>query len=500
MRHFSKSKLTAFRQCPKRLWLEIHRPDLREDSSGTEVRFQTGYQVGHIARKLYDPLDSGALIDVETEGFDGAFARSAQLLADSRQPIFEAGLKAAGALAFADVMLPHVENDEVQWQMIEVKSSASVKDYHRDDIAIQAFVAQASGVKLKSVSVAHIDSSWIYPGGADYRGLLTEADLTEEAFARAEEVRNWIAEAQHIADQATEPEIAVGDHCSIPFECGFCDYCHRDVVRPEFPLTWLPNFSSARRAQLAEQDITDLRDVPDGSLTDKQNRIREHTLAGTVYFDAAGAKKDLAPYGFPAYFLDFESIQFAVPIWKGTRPYQQICFQFSLHVLSENGSQTHSAFLDLSGQDPSESFAMALIANCGNHGPVFVYHAAFEKGRISDLAQRYPDLAPALLNINDRVVDLLPIARNRYYHPSQEGSWSIKAVLPAACPDLSYDQLTGVQDGGMAMAAFTEAISSDTPPDRKAEIESQLLAYCELDTLAMVRLWQLFTGRGVPTQ
>jgi hypothetical protein len=500
MRHFSKSKLTAFRQCPKRLWLEIHRPDLREDSSGTEARFQTGYQVGDIARKLYDPIECGAIIDVGAEGFDGAFARSAQLLSQSRQPIFEVGFKAAGALAFADVMLPHVENDEVQWQMIEVKSSTSVKDYHRDDIAIQAFVAQASGVKLKSVSVAHIDSSWIYPGDADYRGLLTEADLTEEAFARAEEVRNWIAEAQHTADQPTEPEIAVGDHCSVPFECGFCNYCSRDLVQPEFPLTWLPRLQGARLARLEEQGITDMRDVPQGYLNPKQNLVKEHTLAKTVFFDAEGAAADLAPYGFPAYFLDFESIQFAIPIWKGTRPYQQICFQFSLHILSEAGILTHSAFLDVTGLDPSEPFARALVAHCGDHGPVFVYNASFEKSRISDLAERYPELAPALLSINARVVDLLPIARNRYYHPSQQGSWSIKAVLPAAVPELSYDQLSGVQDGGMAMEAFVEALSPDTSPERKAEIENQLLAYCQLDTLAMVRLWQLFSGRGDPTK
>jgi hypothetical protein len=213
-----------------------------------------------------------------------------------------------------------------------------------------------------------------------------------------------------------------------------------------------------------------------------------------VYFDAAGAKKDLAPYGFPAYFLDFESIQFAVPIWKGTRPYQQICFQFSLHVLSENGSLKHSAFLDLSGQDPSESFATALVANCGDHGPVFVYSAPFEKGRISELADRFPALASPLLAIHARIVDLLPIARNRYYHPSQQGSWSIKAVLPAAVPELSYDQLAGVQDGGMAMVAFVEAISPEITLERKAELEEQLLAYCQLDTLAMVRLWQLFSG------
>ncbi len=490
----------AFRQCPKRLWLEIHRSDLRKDSSATQARFQTGYQVGDIAQTLYDPTGNGEVIDIEAEGFDRAFARSAQLLSHSQQPIFEAGLKGAGALAFADVMLPCVENEETLWHMVEVKSSTSVKDYHRDDIAVQVFAAQASGVKLKSVALAHIDNSWVYPGDSDYQGLLVENDLTEEAFARTEEVRNWIAEAQKIADQPTEPEVAVGPQCSVPFECGFCDYCSRDLVKPEFPLTWLPHFTSTRRAQLEAQGVTDLRDVPAGWLNDKQNRIREHTLANTVYFDASGAAADLAPHGFPCYFLDFESIMFGVPIWKGTRPYQQICFQFSLHVLSETGILTHSAFLDLSGQDPSESFATALVANCGDHGPVFVYNASFEKGRISELAQRYPELAPSLLNINDRVVDLLPIARNRYYHPSQQGSWSIKAVLPAAVPDLSYDQLTGVQDGGMAMEAFTEAISSDTPPGRKAEIEGQLLAYCQLDTLAMVRLWQLFTGSEVPNQ
>ena len=161
MRHFSKSKLMAYRQCPKRLWLEVHRPDLREDSAGTQARFQTGYQVGDIARSLYDPEGTGAVIDVNTEGFDAAFARTAELLADSRQPVFEAGFKADGALAFADVMLPVFENGELMWRMVEVKSSTSVKDYHWDDIAVQAFVAQSAGVKLKSVALAHIDSSWV---------------------------------------------------------------------------------------------------------------------------------------------------------------------------------------------------------------------------------------------------------------------------------------------------------------------------------------------------
>jgi hypothetical protein len=494
MATLSKSKLIAYRQCPKRLWLEIHRPDLREISAQTEAAFQRGYQVGDIARRIYDPKEKGALINAQVEGYETAFARTAKLLEESRQPVFEAGFKAEGALAFADAMLPETDDGRPVWRMVEVKSSASVKDYHRDDIAVQTFVAQAAGVPLKSVALAHIDTSWVYPGEEDYRGLLKEADLTAEAFARTEEVRGWIADAQLIVALSDEPDVAVGPQCHVPFDCPFFGYCTRNNPQSEFPIDWLPRFSAVRREALAEQGIDDLRGVPDEVLNDIQARVKKHTLAGTVFFDTAGAAEDLAPHELPAYFLDFETINFAIPIWKGTRPYQQITFQFSLHTLAESGAFSHTAFLDLSGGDPSEPFAKALIAACGENGPVFVYNAAFETTRIRELAKRYPDLAEALLAINARVVDLLPIARNRYYHHSQQGSWSIKAVLPAAVPELSYDALEGVQDGGAAMEVYHEAIQPGANEERKSEIERQLLAYCRLDTFAMVRLWQLFSG------
>lgn len=494
MRTFSKSKLLALRQCPKRLWLEVHRPDLREDSATTEASFQVGFQVGDIAQRIYDPEGLGALIDVQSEGFDRAFERSAELL-HTRHPIFEAGFSAGGALAFADVMLPEQKEGRQVWCMVEVKSSTSVKDYHRDDVAVQAFVAQSAGVPLESISLAHIDNSWVYPGDEDYRGLLKENDLTAEAFARTEEVKGWIAQAQSIVGGPTEPVIATGQQCDTPFECGFYTYCSRDELKPECPVYWLPRFSSAKARELAAQGVDDLRNVPDALLNDKQKRIKEHTQANAVFFDAAGAAADLAAYSLPAYFLDFETIQFAVPIWKGTRPYQQITFQFSLHTLAASGRLEQAAFLDLSGNDPSESFAHALIAVCGQQGPVYVYSASFETSRIRELAERYPFLSEPLLAINERVVDLLPIARERYYHPSQQGSWSIKKVLPAVVPELRYDALDGVQDGGMAMEAFLEGIHPDTSAERKAEIEQQLLAYCKLDTYAMVRLWQVFAGR-----
>lgn len=493
MRTFSKSKLLALRQCPKRLWLEVHHPELREDSSATQASFQVGYQVGDIARRIYDPDGLGAMIDVATEGFDAAFKRSAELL-NSTQPIFEAGFSAGGAMAFADVMLPVQENDTMVWRMVEVKSATSVKDYHRDDLAVQAFIAQSAGVPLQSIALAHIDSSWTFPGDGDYRGLLKEYDLTAEAFSRTDEVKAWIAQAQNVDALPSEPVMALGAHCDTPYACGFYDYCSRNEPKAQYPVYWLPYFG-ANAQQLAQQGVIEMADLDDNLLNAKQQRVKDHTLAGTVFFDSEGAAADLAVHSLPAYFLDFETIQFAVPIWKGTRPYQQNTFQFSLHTLSESGQLDHTEFLDISGSDPSESFARTLIAVCGTSGPVYVYSAAFETSRMSELAVRYPQFRDPLLAINARVVDLLPIARERYYHPSQQGSWSIKKVLPAVVPELRYDALDGVQDGGGAMEAFLEAIHPDTLTERKEQIEQQLLAYCKLDTYAMVRLWQVFAGR-----
>lgn len=496
MRTLSKSKLLAFRQCPKRLWLEVHRPELRVDSAATEASFAVGHQVGDLARRLYDPEGKGQLIDINKEGFAAAFSKSAKLLASSA-PIFEAAFSAEGALALADVLLPAKKAGKRVWRMIEVKSSTEVKDYHREDIAIQAFVARSAGVPLVSIALAHIDSDWVYPGGDDYRGLLAENDLTAEAFGRKAEVRAWISEAQSVCRKRTEPEIGTGRHCNKPYECGFLGHCQSDEPQAQYPVSWLPRIQSKALKELIDEDgVTEMRDVPDRLLNDRQLRVKEHTLSDNVYFDVAGAAADLAAQRLPAYFLDFETIQFAIPIWKGTRPYQQIAFQFSAHRLSRTGVLEHQSFLNLSGNDPSMAFADALIAACGERGPVFVYNARFETARIRELAERIPGRKRHLLAINERVVDLLPIAEQRYYHPSQQGSWSIKKVLPAVAPDLRYDTLQGVQDGGMAMAAYLEAISPATTMAKRDQIEQQLLKYCALDTFAMVRLWQFFSARN----
>lgn len=493
-RELSKSKLIAFRQCPKRLWLEVHQPGLREDSQSTQAIFKTGHQVGEIAQRLYDPLGQGAVIDLYAEGVGPAIERTRTLLGGNL-PVFEAGFAASGGMAFADVLLPVEVDGQPGWRMVEVKSSTSVKDYYLDDIAIQTYVARAFGVRLGSVSLAHIDTGWIYKGDGDYRGLLVEKELTESSFAREEEVREWIAQAHTVVAQDAAPEVSTGLQCSEPFPCGFFGHCHQSEVAAEYPVTWLPRIQSKElKTYIYEHAVTDMRDVPDALLNARQLRVRDCTVRNECFFDSAGAQHDLARHALPAYFLDFETIQFGVPRWADTRPFQSLPFQFSLHHLDARGVLRHQGFLDLSGNDPSLAFVYTLVALCADSGPIFVYNTGFEGRRLLDLAERFADLRHQLLAIKDRLVDLLPIAQAHFYHPSQQGSWSVKKVLPAIAPEMRYDQLAGVQDGDLAMQAYLEVVDPATTSERKKEIHTQLVSYCALDTLAMVKIWSKFAG------
>lgn len=496
-RLLSKSKLIAFRQCPRRLWLEVHKPDLREDSAGSQARMEAGNELGRLARRLYDPENRGETIEFQKIGFGAALDRSKAVLAEVK-PVFEAGYAANGALAFADVMLPVPGASKPAWRMVEVKSSTSVKDYHREDASIQAYIARHAGVPLEGIAVAHIDSDFVYRGGDDYAGLLAEEDLTDETSALAPDVEQWIGEAHKVAALSSEPTtIRTGGHCSEPFDCGFYAHCIAGEPQPEMPVGWLPRLQKKDVKEFIEtKSITDLREVPDDYLNETQLRVKRATISGQTFFDAPGAAAELKGHGLPACFLDFETVQFTIPVWKDTRPYQQLPFQFSLHKLGADGKLVHAEFLDLTGVDPCEAFARALIEKCDGRGPVFVYNAQFEEGRINELAARFPKLSGPLSAIAARIVDVLPVARRYYYHPGQHGSWSIKAVLPSMVPELDYGALTGIKDGTMASAGFLEAIRPDTTPARREEIRRQLLEYCWLDTYALVRVWAHLAGHG----
>lgn len=276
---------------------------------------------------------------------------------------------------------------------------------------------------------------------------------------------------------------------------------------PRYPVTVLPGIAGKKLArQLLDDGFTDLRTVPAERMpTGALQRIYETTLTGEPYRHTRAMREAIAAWPTPHYYLDFETISFAIPRWLGTRPFEAVAFQFSCHVDHGMSPQAieHHAFLDVSGNDPSRDCAEALVNVLGKHGAIITYNASFERSCIRRLAAQCPDLAEALMALHERVVDLLPLVRSHYYHPDMRGSYSIKAVLPTVAPTLTYADLDGVQNGEDAQRAYLETIDPATAADRKAAITRALLAYCERDTWAMVVLAKTLshdaaTGRCPP--
>jgi hypothetical protein len=495
VRNLSKSKLIAYRQCPKRLWLEVHKPELRDDS-GSQAAFANGHAVGSVAQKIFDSEGVGMNVDPNLIGWDASAEQTEAALQAGQGPVFEGLLQVPGAMALADVMRPDPNFSELRWEMIEVKASTSVKDYHRDDVAIQTYIADESEVPLSKSFLAHIDTSFVYQGEGDYTGLLRIEDLTDEARARRAEVQAWIEEAQLVAAREEEPEVVMGAQCMQPFACAFCGYCQGGDAVEKDPLAVLPHLHWKKREQFQLTGISTLEEVPADQLTEIQQRVQSVHLSGQAYCDRASAGKLLSQDPLPAYFLDFETVSFAVPIWKGTRPYQAIPFQYSLHKLDADGELDHEEFLDLSGVDPRRAMAEQLIGDCGRVGAVYVYNASVEAGIIEKLEELFPDLFYPLESIRQRIVDLLPIVKGCYYHPDQNGSWSLKAIIEPMT-GMSYSELEGIQVGTEAGAAYIECLDSTTSHERREQLHQQMLEYCQLDTLATVRMWQFLNQEAL---
>jgi hypothetical protein len=301
----------------------------------------------------------------------------------------------------------------------------------------------------------------------------------------------WVAAARTTLG-GTEPDIDIGAHCSSPFPCPYYDHCLAQHPRADYPVELLPNARKTIDALLAE-GYRDLREVPAGRIPSQRlERIRRITAAGKAELDPR-ARKTLATKGWPRYYLDFETIQFAIPIWAGTRPYQPLPFQWSCHVQQADGRLEHRAFLDLTGELPLAKFLMTLLEALGDDGPVFVW-SPFERTQLEALQRDFPESAAAVERVIDRLVDLLPLTREHYYHPDMRGSWSIKNVLPTMDPSLSYDDLDEVKEGGGAMLAYLEAIDASTSAVRREAIRSSLLTYCKRDTEALVKVASFLSG------
>ena len=475
----SKSKITAFEQCPKRLWLSVHRRELAEQDEGAAMRFATGHEVGAIACAL---LPDGVMIEAKPDLAAALATTQALLDADHDRPIFEATLQHDNVLVRIDVLEPDGAGG---WHMAEVKSSTKAKDYHVGDLATQLWVARNAGVSITSAAIRHIDNSFVLERDGDWNGLFADTDLVALAEPIIATRADTVAAARSTLSGA-EPDIAPGGHCETPFFCEFAGYCHSSLpAGPEWPVTVLPNGGGKR---WLERNVADLFALDSSELTNViHKRVYHATVSGEVYHDVAGARASMANWAFPRTWLDFETIAFAAPRWVGTKPYGQVPFQFSAHVEQADGTIEHHEFLSLDGADPRRACADALVAVIPATGAVIGYNASFEKMRIVELAAAFPDLAELLTDIATRVVDLLPVTRANWYHRDQRGSWSIKAVLPTVAPAMDYSGLE-VKDGGSAQAAYLEAIADGCVAERRTALDTALRTYCGRDTGAMIVL------------
>lgn len=482
----SKSRLTAFRQCAKRLWLEVNKPELRVYSAKNYHLFDVGHQIGEIARREYP---DGVLIESQDD-LDRAVEETAAAMTE-RRPIFEATFRHEQLLIRADLLLPTADG----WHMAEVKSTVSAKEKHLPDVAAQVWTMRGCGVPVTRASVRHIDSSFALTRQGDFKGLLTDTDVLDDIGDLLTSLPQTVADALATIEGA-EPVVSTGDHCFDPHDCPFFAHCRgSEPAGPAYPVTLLPGRAGNKVAmQLAADGYDDLEFVPLEKVTHLTlKRMHAATASGIPYWDASAARAEISAWAWPHHYLDFETVGPAVPVWVGAHPYAAAAFQFSLHTLHADGSLTHSGFLDLSGDDPSRACADALLAQLGAEGSIVSY-SAFERTTIRGLATRVPEIASQLKALESRIVDLLSVVRDYHYHRDQRGSYSIKSVQPVLAPHLDYEALGEVQDGMSAQMAYLEAVSPACTPERRADLKGKLEAYCALDTLAMVEVVRALVG------
>jgi hypothetical protein len=400
--------------------------------------------------------------------------------------IYEAAFLHEGVLAALDILVKDADG----WKAYEVKSSTSAKEYQWHDAALQAHVIEGCGIALADVSIVHLNNQYVWLGAIDVHQLFGITSVKHLVDAERKDVPARIATLKAALQQPEAPAVDIGPHCSSPFDCDFMHHCWAHVPKEGsvFELTR----AMGRDWDLYQRGILLLEDIPDGEpLTAAQQRQVDGAKHGTATIDRPALRRWLGELRYPLHHLDFETIMPGVPLFDGTRPFQQLPFQYSLHVQHAPGAEPlHRAFLADGTGDPREAFVQRLLKDIGPEGDILAYNAPFEVSRIKELARDLPQHAYALLALLPRVKDLhTPFKAGWYAVPDMNGRTSIKVVLPALVPDLSYQDLA-VQEGDTASRLFLQLLNGRYAGD-PVQLRADLLAYCGMDTLAMVKLLEV---------
>ena len=487
----SKSRFMAGLQCLKRLYLECYDRKLADPiDERQQAIFDTGNGVGELAREMYL---GGKLIEEEYFRFSQAVLSTEKALSDtSVTAIFEGAFDFEKIRIRVDILK---KNEDKSFDLIEVKSTTSAKSGHIPDVATQLHVLEGMGIPIRQVHLMHINNEYVYQGGAyDLEELFSLKDVTEEAREFVSEVTpEKLVEMWEALGQETVPDIEAGSQCTRPYRCPFYGHCHQHVTK--HPVSDLPRANSKLLEELKESGIEDIREIPydHPALNGLQQRVRD-CVATDSTFVSPGLSEKLREISFPVSFLDFETFNPALPAYVGTRPYQSVPFQWSLHIKSEVGHLSHESFLCEDTEDPRPALVESLLSAMPTEVAIIAY-SNYEQTVMKQLAADFPEFESALLALCDRICDLLKLVREEYYHPQFHGSFSIKSVLPVLAPEMGYGDLE-IQHGLTAAIDFGLMVAEDTPLAEKNKTRDALLAYCHRDTEAMVRVFDVLCAEG----
>lgn len=484
----SKSSFIRGKQCLKSLYLIKNFPELRDVvSSSQQAIFDRGHSVGELAQDLF-PGGKVAAFDLPW-GFRKSISNTQKLIESGESILYEAGFLFKNTHCFVDILV----KDKGKWHIYEVKSSTGISDTYLLDAAFQYRVLTGLGMNVSDISIIYINNQYTREGLLDIHQLFTVESVLDQITGLQEDVESNLITQVNCLLNDDVPVIDIGSHCFQPYSCDFMGHCWKHI--PDYSVFDINKLRKKKKFELYDRGILNLTDVPDDfPLSDSQYLQVDSEKTGLQKIDKEGIKHFLSQLNYPLYFLDFETFNPAIPPYDFSRPYQQIVFQYSLHILNQPGGELiHAEYLGDNTMDPRPPMIKQLTEELGDAGDIVVYNKGFESGRLSEIARNFPEYKEAIDNIQDRLVDLMiPFQQKLYYTPEMKGSYSIKDVLPALCPSFTYKNLS-INNGSDASISF-EKMAYEKNQKVIDQTRKDLLAYCKLDTLAMVEILRVLEG------
>jgi len=475
----SKSLFLNGLQCYKSLYLHKYHPELKDEISETQnALFQSGKEVGILAQKMFP---GGVEIPYEGLTYSEQIKRTASEIDKGATTIYEATFSYDEVFAKIDIL----HKGKKGWELYEVKSATDVKDVYLNDIAVQFYVVNGSDLPVSCVSLVHINKNYVRKGDIEVKKLFTTKDVTDETMGKQGFIMEEINKQKEML-KGNMPKIDIGDYCSNPYVCNFKGYCWQHIpANSIFSLKGV----GVDKFELYKHGIMHLRDVPKGLLSRHQRIQLEGALEKKNVFNQDKVKKFLDSLWYPLYFLDFETTYMnPIPMFEGTKPYQEVPFQYSLHYLeNENAELRHREYLAPAGIDPRKKLIEKLLNEIPDDACVLVYNKSFEAIILKSLKGWFPEWSNKIVKIIMNIRDLMePFKKKDIYYWQFNGSYSIKNILPVLVPELSYEGME-ISDSEMPASAYFQMWESKDSAETE-HIRKALLEYCKLDTLAMVRI------------